>query len=238
MPATNTITSFITMVAGTRARAQHVNTNFDVFRGNLLPVNTDTATASHQTHNLGSLDHQWKQIHLKEAPYINGNQVGKLVIPLLYDGSTPTDLFEDDNYLDTTAFAADDTTGVAFKFVVPDEYVTGNRMSLSLRGYCQTATAHFALESCAALFKASITSAVNTVPSNVFTSTSNISPAIAGVMFTNTSLRLTDASGLINSVTVTAGDVIACYLKRTANAVGDTNTGYFFLTNVLVDLNN
>ena len=238
MPATNTITAFYTFVARTRARANQVNTNFEAIRGNFIPINTDTATASHQVHNLGSVDHQWKQIHLTEAPYINGNQVGKREIEVWHDGSNPCDIIDDEDWLAKTAFRFDDTTGVAFNFVVPDEYVIGNRISLSLRGYCETATSHFAMELGSALYKASITSLALTAPANVFTSTSNIQPAVANLLFTNTSLRLTSADGKINGVTVTAGDVIACYLNRTGNAVGDTNTGNFFLTNLLLDLNN
>ena len=72
MPSTATITAFYTMVAGARARAQHVNVNFDNLRGHLIPTNTDTATASHQTHDLGSTDHQWRRIYLKEPPIIGG----------------------------------------------------------------------------------------------------------------------------------------------------------------------
>jgi hypothetical protein len=238
MPSTATITAFYTFISGTKARASQVNANFDNYRGTLIPINTDTISASHQTHDLGSTDHQWKRLYVKEAPYINGNQVGKLQIQTLMDGSSPCDLLEDDSWLTRTSFRADETTGVMFQFQVPDEYSVGNRISLSIRGFCDTATAHFTLESGAALYKDSLTSMSATSPANVLTSTSNIAPVAAGQMFTNTSLRLTDASGLINSLTVTAGDVIAVYLKRTGNATADTNTGYFHLTGVVVDLNN
>lgn len=239
MPATTTVTSFFTFVAGTKARASQVNTNFDNYRGHILPINTDTATASHQTHDLGSVDHSWNRIYLRTAPFVNGAQLGKLPIQTLMDGSTPTTLIEDASWLTRTSFDPDETTGVAFQFVVPDEYATGNRISISLRGYCDTGGSHFAMESGSALYKDNVTVASLTAPSNVLTSTSNIlPPTTTGLMFTNTSLRVTDSSGRINSITVTAGDVIACYLKRTGNATADTNTGYFHLTNVFIDLNN
>ena len=237
MPSTNTITAFHTFVAKTRARASHVNTNFDNLRGHFLPINTDTATASHQTHNLGSSDHQWDTIYLKSPPVIGGD-APKFHIPILYDGEFPTDITENINALDRTSFGSVDTSGVAFKFVVPNEYTAGNRMSLSLRGYCETATSHFSMELGSSLFKDSVTAADLTLPSNSFTSTSDIQPAIANTMFVNTSLRITTADGKINGITVTAGDVVACYLNRTPSATADTNTGYFFLTNVIVDLNN
>lgn len=239
MPSSATITTFVTMVAGTKARASHVNTNFDNYRGHVLPINTDTATASHQTHDLGASDHHWRRIYLKEAPLINGSALGKLQIQAIHDASSPCDLLEDDNWLNRTSFNADDTTGVAFEFVVPDEYVVGNRISISLRGYCDTGGTHFVMESGSALFKDNVTNASLTAPSNVLTSTSNIlPPTTTALMFTNTSLRITDASGRINSVTVTSGDVIACYLNRTPSATADTNTGYYHLTNIFIDLNN
>lgn len=238
MPSTATITSFITMVAGTKARASHVNTNFDNIRGHLLPINTDTQTASDQTHDLGASDHQWRSIYIKNPPYINGNQLGKMQIQTVYDGSSPTDLLEDPNWLARTSFPKLKDSGIGFQFIVPDEYVQGNRISLSLRGYCET-TGAFELETGASLFRNVVTDASVTLPTNVLTSTSDITPpSTHNQFFTNTSLRLTTASGTINSVTVGAGDVIACYLKRRGTALPDTNTGYFFLTNINIDLNN
>lgn len=238
MPSTATITSFVTMVAGTRARANHVNNNFDNFRGHLIPINTDTATASHQTHDLGSSDHQWRRIYVKEAPFVNGVQAGRFEIPIVLDGSEPVDAQEYDNYLDRTSFAPLRTTGVIFNFVVPSNYTPGNRISLALNGFCETVTSQFAMELGSALYKASLTSMMATAPANVLTSTASISPALANVFFTNTSLRVTDSSGRINLLTVTAGDVISCYLKRRGEAVGDTNTGFYHLTNLEIDLNN
>jgi len=238
MPSTATITAFYTFVAGTRARAAQVNTNFDNLRGHFIPTNTDTATASHQVHDLGSSDHQWRRVYLKEPPIVGSGGSPKFEVQIVIDGSIPTDLIDNGNWLDKISFPAARETGIVFQFVVPDDYTVGNRISLSLRGYCETVTSHFALESCASLYKDSITNASLTAPSNNLTSTSNIAPVIANTMFTNTSLRLTGATGLINSITVTAGDVIACYIKRTGAATADTNTGYFFLTNILVDLNN
>lgn len=239
MPGIATITAYNTFVAGNKARASEVNTNFTNHRGHLVPINTDTTTASNNTHDLGATDRQWRNIYLQNPPFINGSQSGKLQIQTIYDGSNPTDLVADDNWLTKSAFRYDDTTGVAFQFIVPDEYTAGNRMSLSLRGYCETGTAHFTLESTSALFKHSLTTASTTSPANVLTSTSNIAPpAAANLFFTDTSLRLTGATGLINSLTVTAGDVIAVTLKRTGGATADTNTGYFYLTNIQIDLNN
>jgi hypothetical protein len=239
MPASATITSFITMVAGTKARATHVNTNFDNSRGHRVPYETNTQAASHQTHDLGSSDHEWRRIYLTNPPFINGTQLGKIEIESVMDGSLPTDCFPSINWMDRVSFLADAESGIVFQFVVPDEYSVGNRLSLSLRGYCETGPSGITMELGSALYKPNVTVASNTAPTNVLTSTSNISvPTTTGQLFTNTSLRLSDASGMINSVTVTAGDVIACYLKRTGTATADTNTSYFHMTNLFIDLNN
>jgi hypothetical protein len=226
------------MVAGTRARAQHVNTNFDNFRGHLIPINADTATASDATHDLGSSEHRWRSIYLSNSPFINGVQSGSFPIEQVMDASLPTDIVENNSWLDIISFPKSRETGVIFKFIVPQEYTPGNRISIRLNGYGETTPSHFAMELGSALYKSSVTSMSATAPANALTSSSNINPTLSGVFFTNTSLRITDASGLINGVTVTGGDIIACYLKRRGDLTADTNTGYYFLTNMQVDLNN
>lgn len=239
MPATTTVTSFVTMVAGTKARASDVNLNFSNFRGHMLPINADTQTSSHNTHDLGATDHYWRKIYLGQAPFINGAQLGRVPVETLMDGSVPTTLLEDASWLTRTAFPADFDSSVRFQFRVPDEYASGNRMSINLIAYAQTGGAHFTLESVSALYKDNTSDASLTSPANVLTSTSNINPpTTSGLSFTNTSLRVTDTSGRINSITVTAGDLIAIDVKRRATATADTNAGYFFLTNIAVDLNN
>lgn len=239
MPATTTVTSFVTMVAGTKARASDVNTNFSNFRGHILPINSDTQTSSHNTHDLGATDHYWRRLYIGTAPFINGAQLGRIAIETLMDGSVPTILLEDSSWLTRTSFPHNDDTGIRFQFRVPDEYGVGNRMSINLIAYGETGGSHVTLESVSALFKDNASDASLTSPANVLTSTSNILvPTTAGLSFTNTSLRITDSTGKINSITVTAGDLIAVSLRRTASATADTNGGYFFLTNVAVDLNN
>lgn len=248
MPATNTITSFYTFIAGTRARAIQVNTNFDNFRGNILPINTDTATASHQVHNLGSVDHQFLNIYLKNPPVVDG-QSPKLEIQVVENMDlTPTRPYQiagqagdgGTQYPHTfprVSFSPGISNGVDFNFVVPSEYTPGSRMSLTLRGYCNTSPSSFQMEVGSALYKASITAMNATLPANVFTSTSNIQPTLSGIYFFDTSLRLTTSDGKINSLTVTAGDIIACYLMRKGSATADTNTSAFHMTNLVVELN-
>ena len=55
----DTITSFTTFAAGTKARSSQVNANFSNFRGSMIPIETDTAAGSHQAHELGTDSHEW-----------------------------------------------------------------------------------------------------------------------------------------------------------------------------------
>lgn len=59
----NTITTYNTFAGGTKARATQVNQNFNNYRGTLLPINEDSASASTNTHDLGSADHRWKDVY-------------------------------------------------------------------------------------------------------------------------------------------------------------------------------
>lgn len=65
MPSTATITSYFTFTANTKARSTEVNNNFSVYRGHIIPVNTDTASASNLTHNLGDSTHRWNNAYMK-----------------------------------------------------------------------------------------------------------------------------------------------------------------------------
>lgn len=55
----NTITNYYTFVANTPARASEVNNNFLNHRGDLVPINDDSVSASDNTHVLGSSEHRW-----------------------------------------------------------------------------------------------------------------------------------------------------------------------------------
>lgn len=60
----DTITAFNVFAPGTKARSSEVNVNFNNYRGNLLPINATTATASDMTHDLGSDSHRWRYGYL------------------------------------------------------------------------------------------------------------------------------------------------------------------------------
>lgn len=55
----STITTYFTFQAATPAKSSEVNNNFSNYRGNLLPINENTTTASNLTHYVGLADHIW-----------------------------------------------------------------------------------------------------------------------------------------------------------------------------------
>lgn len=63
MPSTATITAFYSFSAGAVISSSQVNNNFSNFRGHFLPTNTDTATASNRSHDLGASDHAWRKFY-------------------------------------------------------------------------------------------------------------------------------------------------------------------------------
>lgn len=232
------------MVAGAKARASHVNTNFSNYRGHILPIDPNTATSADNQYDLGATDARWRRIYLTQAPFINGQQLGKHQVQTVYDASIPPSVVEDIAYgLSLIAFPADTACGVVFQFAVPDDYTPTNRISLNLKGFAQTGGAHFTMQSESALYRPGTsgtgTTATSNPPNNVLTSTSNINPPTSSaVFFSDTSLRLTNTGGTVNGITVAAGDVLQVRLQRMGRATADTNAGFFYLTNVIVDLNN
>lgn len=66
MPTTATITAFYSFSAGTQIRSSEHNTNFGNFRGHIIPVDPNTATAATSgTYDLGADDHYWRANHFQ-----------------------------------------------------------------------------------------------------------------------------------------------------------------------------
>lgn len=239
MPSSATITSFITMNAGGKARASHVNTNFSNLRGHLVAIDPNTQASSHNTYDLGATDIQWRNLYLKNPPYINGTQLGKIEIETVYDASNATEVVEDIAWLGLIKFIDSTTTGVQFQFVVPDDYSATNRISLKINGYGDDDDENFFMQTETALYRPNTTDVSLTSPTNVLTSTSAIAAhSTVSLMISNTTLRLCNTGGTINSVTIAAGDILAVRLQRVGGHASDTNAGNLYITNLVVDLNN
>lgn len=66
MPSSDTITTWNVFSPDTLARSAQVNSNFDVFRGHLLPVNPNATGAIDNTYDLGSSNYKWRKLYVGE----------------------------------------------------------------------------------------------------------------------------------------------------------------------------
>lgn len=69
----NTITTYHTFSPDTKARSSEVNTNFSNHRGDLIPINENTVSASDVSHDLGTSDHRWKTAYIENAQWKCGD---------------------------------------------------------------------------------------------------------------------------------------------------------------------
>jgi hypothetical protein len=78
MPATATITALYVFTANTKARAAQVNSNTDIWRGHVIPVTTNTATASSLTYDLGSTEYFWRNTYTEGLYFSGGSSSGAI----------------------------------------------------------------------------------------------------------------------------------------------------------------
>lgn len=76
----NTITGFTVFTSTSKAYSSEVNTNFDNFRGTLLPFSDLTLSAINNSFNLGSADYQWKDLYFGSNIYYNNEKSGTIPI--------------------------------------------------------------------------------------------------------------------------------------------------------------
>lgn len=77
MPSTATITAFYTFTQNTKARASQVNTNFNVLRGHIIPIDPNTTTSVDNTYDLGSSEHRWRTGYFGSLNIISNTTTGK-----------------------------------------------------------------------------------------------------------------------------------------------------------------
>lgn len=141
MPSTATITSFYNFTALTVIRSAQVNTNFDTFRGHIIPVDPSTATsATTMTYDLGSIDHMWRG-QFNQYGIMYGNTAGSVpTVPTstayaLYfknDGN----LYKKDSSGTETAFSAAGNLSIAtttggFSITSSNDIILSNESSNS-----------------------------------------------------------------------------------------------------------
>lgn len=76
MPSTQTITTFYSFSANSKARASEVNTNFSIFRGHIIPVEPLTQTSANITYDLGSTEYRWSNVYTKAIDFLSNTSTG------------------------------------------------------------------------------------------------------------------------------------------------------------------
>jgi len=78
MPSTATITSFYIFAANTKARANYVNTNYSNYRGHIIAIDPNTATAAAtETYDLGSTEYRWRTGYFREVDFKSNTSTGQ-----------------------------------------------------------------------------------------------------------------------------------------------------------------
>lgn len=96
MPSTATITAFYTFAPLTEIKSAEMNNNFSTFRGHIIPIDTDTATSSNLTHDLGAYTHMWRGSYFQYAGMYQNTASS---IPATPDAGRMAMYFKDDGYL-------------------------------------------------------------------------------------------------------------------------------------------
>lgn len=85
MPSTATITALYTFSPDTLIRSSYHNTMFSIWRGHIIPIDPNTATAAPtQTYDLGSQDYRWRSVYGKLSPRIDST-TGSMTLGVAHD---------------------------------------------------------------------------------------------------------------------------------------------------------
>ncbi len=90
----STITTYYTFQPATKARSSQVNTNFSNYRGDLLPINENTVSASNHTHYLGASDHYWAGAYLDQIDLRTSTTTATLILKGDTSNTTGAFLFQ------------------------------------------------------------------------------------------------------------------------------------------------
>jgi len=238
MPSSATVTAFYTFVSGTKAKSSQVNGNFDIYRGHLIPIDPNTATAIDQAYNLGSTEYQWNNLYVKNPPFINGVSSQYIKTEDLYDGVNPPDQTDIGVAQSVIKFSPGSDQDGYFKLPLPSDYIAGNQIKLRVWCHVDTVTTQI-FEVSSYLFKNNTASAVSieSLPAaEVNTATLSFNTASSNKLITGEFFTVNDTGGFINSVTCTAFDYLLVNFKRVGSNAGDSG-GAFYLADHIFNLN-
>lgn len=106
MPSTATITSsdLYEFVSSTKAKAEQVNSNFNIWRGNIIPVDASLSSAVNDfSYGLGSSEYRWGESYIRSINFgdtaaawkLQGSTTVGSDFDFLYNGSTVASLYQD-----------------------------------------------------------------------------------------------------------------------------------------------
>lgn len=227
MPSSATITAFYTFAQRGLIRSSEHNHNFGIFRGHLLPVHPDTATAATSgAYDLGSLDHRWGTLYvtnINSSTPVGGGGGGSALIWEEPGGSAPIPNFAS-NKLSVYTYEASASQELYTEIHVPSSYTAGNPITLSVKVYNADTSGDILMRAQSTLIRAAVddvgsTTNQRTTTNSAITMTSSIDSEIQTI-----DLDLTDSSGQINAVAVSAGDtIIVRFYRDTDTATSEVN---------------
>lgn len=222
MPSTATITAFYEFSAETLIRSSQHNHNFSVFRGHLLPVHPNTATAATSgAYDLGSSDHRWGTLYVTTINSTNavGGGGGGGALRWIQDANAPIRTFE--NEIDVYEFQPALSQALYLAVRVPTSYNAGTQIRLRILWTCASTANDALIRSVATLIRSETD--VITDTTNQHTSTNSAITMAAGSANEpqKVILDLTDSSGQINGVAVSAGDLIKLKVEESGSTVAD-----------------
>lgn len=250
MPSTATITAFNVFSTGTVIRSAKMNENFQNFRGHILPTNTDSASASNISHDLGSDEHRWRGGYFQfldfyststavanptagafrfytkgDSKFYSKNSAGTESalggggggggLQWSPGANAPTEA--DENNTHVFRFGYSLSQEIYTSLAVPTSYAPGTQINLKLAYYADDTVGTGKIETLTTLIRSGD---LITSTTNQYTSTAAAVSCTANKVV-KTTLDLTNANGLINAVTVSAGDILIIKVLRPTT---DTST--------------
>jgi len=215
MPSSATITVFYSFIERGLIRSSEHNHNFSIFRGHILPVHPDTATAATSgAYDLGSIDHRWGTLYvtsINSSSPIGGGGGGSGII-WEEQGNSPVKSLKSNASVYT--FVAGEAQELYTEIHIPSTYSTGNPIALKIKAYSAGTSGDILLRAQATLIRAETDDIASTTNQRTTTNSAITMSSANDNEIQKISLDITDGSGQINSVAVSASDTILIRLYR------------------------
>ncbi len=221
MPSSATITSFNTFVAGGLIRASHHNENWSVVRGHFLPIHPSTATAATSgTYDLGSSDHRWGTLYVTSVNSVVATGGGGGGSGIVWEELANAPAKTISNNASIYVFEYSLAQELYTEIHVPSTYSAGNPIAIKIKAYSPGTSNNILLTAQSTLIRAEVDDVASTTNQRTTTNSAITMSAANNDEVQKISLDITDSSGQINGVAVSASDTILVRLYRNT----DTDT--------------